>query len=61
MYFIDENFWGWVNECGILEDLWVSVLVDFYDWMVVLEDILDIFDVIELIFEYGVLSELNGE
>lgn len=60
-YSIDENLWGRANECGILEDPWASAPADAYDRTVALEDTPDTPDVIELTFEHGVPSELNGE
>lgn len=54
-YFIDQNLWGRVNECGILEDLYVVLLEDVFDLINVLEEILDIVDEIILMFDKGIL------
>lgn len=58
---IDQNLWGRANECGILEDPWATPPADAYDLTVALEDAPDIADIIEITFEKGVPTALNGE
>lgn len=60
-YSIDENLWGRANECGILEDPWQSAPADAYDRTVALEDTPDTPDVIEITFDKGVPTKLDGE
>lgn len=60
-YSIDENLWGRANECGILEDPWQAAPADAYDRTNALEDTPDEADVIEITFEQGVPTKLDGE
>ena len=60
-YSIDENLWGRANECGILEDPWVSAPADAYDRTVAIADTPDQPAIITLTFEAGVPVALNGE
>lgn len=60
-YSIDENLWGRANECGILEDPWQAAPADAYARTNALEDTLDEADVIEITFEQGVPTKLDGE
>jgi len=57
---IDQNLWGRANECGILEDPWATPPADAYDLTVALEDAPDTADIIEITFEKGVPTHLNG-
>jgi argininosuccinate synthase len=57
---IDQNLWGRANECGILEDPWATPPEDAYDITVALENTPDIADIIEITFNQGVPTELNG-
>lgn len=57
---IDQNLWGRACECGILEDPWATPPIDAYDLTVALEDTPDTPDVIEITFEQGVPTALNG-
>ncbi|WP_019413302.1 argininosuccinate synthase [Paenisporosarcina sp. TG20] len=57
---IDQNLWGRANECGILEDPWATPPEDAYDITVALEDTPDTADLIEITFEQGVPTELDG-
>lgn len=60
-YSIDENLWGRANECGILEDPWQAAPADAYARTSALEDTPDEADVIEITFEQGVPTKLDGE
>lgn len=60
-YSIDENLWGRANECGILEDPWQAAPADAYARTNTLEDTPDEADVIEITFEQGVPTKLDGE
>lgn len=60
-YSIDENLWGRANECGILEDPWQAAPADAYSRTNALEDTPDEADVIEITFEQGVPTKLDGE
>lgn len=60
-YSIDENLWGRANECGILEDTWQAAPADAYARTNALEDTPDEADVIEITFEQGVPTKLDGE
>ncbi|KRL01805.1 argininosuccinate synthase [Liquorilactobacillus capillatus] len=60
-YSIDENLWGRANECGILEDPWESAPEDAYDRTLAIEETPDTPEIIELTFEKGVPTFLNGE
>lgn len=60
-YSIDENLWGRANECGILEDPWQAAPADAYARTNALKDTPDEADVIEITFEQGVPTKLDGE
>ena len=60
-YSIDENLWGRANECGILEDPWQAAPADAYARTNALEDTPDEADVIEITFEQGVPTKLDGK
>ncbi|NUG39621.1 argininosuccinate synthase [Lactobacillus mellis] len=60
-YSIDENLWGRSNECGILEDPWISAPADAYDRTVAISDAPDKPEIITLTFLKGVPTQLNGE
>ncbi|KRL06196.1 argininosuccinate synthase [Liquorilactobacillus oeni] len=60
-YSIDENLWGRANECGILEDPWASAPEDAYARTKPLEKTPDEPTLIELTFEKGIPTKLNGE
>ncbi|OZS78881.1 argininosuccinate synthase [Tetzosporium hominis] len=57
---IDQNLWGRANECGILEDPWVAPPEDAYELTVALENTPDTPDIIEIEFQAGVPTSLNG-
>ena len=60
-YSIDENLWGRANECGILEDPWAAAPADAYDRTVAIEDAPDTPTTIEISFEEGVPTAIDGE
>jgi len=57
---IDQNLWGRANECGILEDPWATPPEAAYDLTVSLENAPDTADIVEITFEQGVPTALNG-
>lgn len=57
---IDQNLWGRANECGILEDPWATPPADAYDITVAIEDAPDTADIVEITFNQGVPTELDG-
>lgn len=60
-YSIDQNLWGRSNECGVLEDPWVTPPEDAYELTVALEDTPDMPDVIEIGFEQGIPVTINNK
>ena len=60
-YSIDENLWGRSNECGVLEDPWVTPPPDAYAWTVSAEDAPDKAQIVEIEFEQGVPVAVDGE
>jgi argininosuccinate synthase len=60
-YSIDQNLWGRANECGVLEDPWVTPPADAYDLTNAIEDTPDTPAIVEIGFEAGVPVSLNGE
>lgn len=60
-YSIDQNLWGRANECGILEDPWAAPPEDAYELTTALENTPDTADVVEIGFEQGVPTTLNGK
>lgn len=59
-YSIDLNLWGRSCECGVLEDPWVEPPEDAYAWTQPIEATPDKAEVIELTFEKGIATKLNG-
>ncbi|MGU3351110.1 argininosuccinate synthase [Bacillus sp. M5A3_1b] len=57
---IDQNLWGRSNECGILEDPWAAPPEDAYEMTLALEDTLNKPEFVEIGFEAGVPTTLNG-
>lgn len=57
---IDQNLWGRSNECGILEDPWAAPPEDAYEMTLALEDTPNKPEFIEIGFEAGVPTTLNG-
>lgn len=60
-YSIDENLWGRTNECGILEDPWVSAPEDAYDRTKPIEKTPDNPEILEIEFTQGVPVAINGQ
>ena len=60
-YSIDENLWGRANECGILEDPWVAAPADAYARTKAIADTPDTPTTLEISFEEGVPTAINGE
>ncbi|WP_034993096.1 argininosuccinate synthase [Liquorilactobacillus vini] len=60
-YSIDENLWGRANECGILEDPWVSAPEDAYDRTKPIEKTPDNPEILEIEFTQGVPVAINGQ
>lgn len=58
---IDQNLWGRSNECGILEDPWAAPPEDAYEMTLALEATPDKPEWIEIGFEAGVPTTLNGK
>ncbi|PFT65713.1 argininosuccinate synthase [Bacillus cereus] len=57
---IDQNLWGRSNECGILEDPWAAPPEDAYEMTLALEDTPNKPEFVEIGFEVGVPTTLNG-
>ncbi|MGG1326185.1 argininosuccinate synthase [Bacillus tropicus] len=57
---IDQNLWGRSNECGILEDPWAAPPEDAYEMTLALEDTPNKPEFVEISFEAGVPTTLNG-
>ena len=58
---IDQNLWGRSNECGVLEDPWVSPPEEAYELTTPLDKTPDTPEIIEIGFEKGVPTTLNGK
>lgn len=58
---VDQNLWGRSNECGILEDPWAAPPADAYELTVSLENTPDVPEIIEIWFEKGVPTMINGK
>jgi len=59
-YSIDESLWGRAIECGILEDAWVEPPESIFGWTKGIEDSPDQPEYIEIGFENGKPTSLNG-
>ncbi|EJS73391.1 argininosuccinate synthase [Bacillus cereus] len=57
---IDQNLWGRSNECGILEDPWAAPPEEAYEMTLALEDTPNKPEYVEIGFEAGVPTTLNG-
>ncbi|KEK21838.1 argininosuccinate synthase [Bacillus gaemokensis] len=57
---IDQNLWGRSNECGVLEDPWAVPPEDAYEMTLALEDTPNKPEFVEIGFEAGVPTTLNG-
>lgn len=60
-YSIDLNLWGRSCECGVLEDPWLEPPEDAYEWTLPISETPDKASVIELTFEQGMPTQLNGK
>ncbi len=60
-YSIDQNLWGRSIECGVLEDPWVEPPDDAFIWAKTLAETPDAPDYIEIGFEKGVPSAIDGQ
>lgn len=58
---IDQNLWGRSNECGILEDPWMAPPEEAYELTAGLENTPDTPDVIEIEFNEGVPTAIDGK
>nr|WP_319373940.1 argininosuccinate synthase [uncultured Methanobacterium sp.] len=61
LYSIDENLWGRSIEGDILEDPMVETPEEAFNWTRSTEDAPDKAEIIEISFEEGVPTEINGE
>ncbi|MED5223748.1 argininosuccinate synthase [Bacillus safensis] len=59
-YSIDQNLWGRSNECGILEDPWAAPPEGAYDLTNPLEKTPDTPEIIEIMFEKGKPTAIDG-
>jgi argininosuccinate synthase len=60
-YSIDANLWGAATECGVLEDPWNEPPVDAYYMTTSWEQAPDNPEIMELEFEKGYPTKINGE
>ncbi|MEA3253707.1 MAG: argininosuccinate synthase [Chloroflexota bacterium] len=60
-YSIDENLWGRSIECGVLEDPWNEPPRDTYLWVKVLEETPGEPAYLEIAFEKGIPTSLDGK
>jgi argininosuccinate synthase len=60
-YSIDQNLWGVSIECGILEDPWAEPPADAYLWTKDVDDTPDEPAYVEIEFEKGVPTAVDGE
>lgn len=60
-YSIDQNLWGRACECGVLEDPWATPPAGAYAITAKLEDTPDKPTIVEITFEKGVPTALDGE
>jgi argininosuccinate synthase len=58
---IDANIWGRACEAGVLEDPWVEAPEAAFDWTNPIELTPDTAEYVEIEFEQGVPTSLNGE
>ncbi|ENQ3079194.1 argininosuccinate synthase [Bacillus cereus] len=57
---IDQNLWGRSNECGILEDPWAAPPEEAYEMTAALENTPNTPEFVEIGFEAGVPTTLDG-
>ncbi|SFJ14206.1 argininosuccinate synthase [Thermoflavimicrobium dichotomicum] len=60
-YSIDQNLWGRSCECGELENPWVAPPEGAYEWTKPLDQTPDTPTEVEITFEEGIPTHLNGE
>lgn len=60
-YSIDLNLWGRSCECGVLEDPWVEPPEDAHAWTNSITDAPDDATIIEITFEKGLATHLDGK
>lgn len=60
-YSIDQNLWGRACECGVLEDPWTTPPKGAYAITQELEDTPDVPTIVEITFDQGVPTAIDGE
>ncbi|MDT2687405.1 argininosuccinate synthase [Enterococcus gallinarum] len=60
-YSIDQNLWGRTCECGVLEDPWATPPRGAYAITQELEDTPDVPTIVEITFDQGIPTALDGE
>ncbi|MGH1642734.1 argininosuccinate synthase [Enterococcus gallinarum] len=60
-YSIDQNLWGRACECGVLEDPWATPPRGAYAITQELEDTPDVPTIVEVTFDQGIPTALDGE
>src|SRR5579875_1084470 len=60
-YSVDQNLWGRSVECGILEDPWEEPPADVYAWTTSPEGVPAEPTYMEITFQQGIPTALNGE
>ena len=60
-YSIDQNLWGRACECGVLEDPWATPPKGAYAITQELEDTPDVPTIVEITFDQGVPTAIDGE
>lgn len=60
-YSIDQNLWGRACECGVLEDPWATPPKGAYSITQELEDTPDVPTIVEITFDQGVPTAIDGE
>lgn len=60
-YSIDQNLWGRACECGVLEDPWAIPPRGAYAITQELEDTPDVPTIVEITFDQGIPTALDGE
>ncbi|QKG83180.1 argininosuccinate synthase [Kroppenstedtia pulmonis] len=60
-YSIDQNLWGRSCECGVLENPWAAPPEEAYEWTAPVASTPNEADEVEITFEKGVPTSLNGE
>lgn len=60
-YSIDQNLWGRACECGVLEDPWATPPRGAYAITQELEDTPDVPTIVEINFDQGIPTALDGE